>query len=149
MKQKSEVSTIFPIFHDMLKNQFDAKVSGIRSNNGKEYFNQYLTPYLQKEGIIHYSSYNDTPQQNGIAERKNRHLLEITRALIFQMNVPKSFWGEVVLTATYLINSLPSRILNYSSPIETLSRFFPKFDSYNHLSPKIFGCVAFVHIHAH
>lgn len=66
--EKSEVSTIFPIFHNMLKNQFDAKVLGIRLDNGKEYFNQYLTPYLQKEGIIHYSSYNDTSQQNGIAE---------------------------------------------------------------------------------
>ena len=147
MKQKSEISTIIPIFHNMLKNQSDTKVLGIRLDNGKEYFNQYLTPYLQKEGIIHYSSCNDdTPQQNGIAEHKNRHLLEITRALIFQMNVPKSFWGEVVLTATYLINRLASQILNYSSPIETLSRFFPKFDSYSHLSPKIFGCVAFVHI---
>ena len=65
------------------------------------------------------------------------------------MNVPKSFWGEVVLTTTYLINRLPSWILNYSSSIETLSRFFPKFDGFNHLSPRIFGCVAFVHIYAH
>ena len=146
---KTEVSTIFPIFQNLLKNQFDAKVLGIRSDNGKEYFNQYLTPYLQKEGIIHYSSCNDTPQQNGIAERKNGHLLEITRALIFQMNIPKSFWGEAVLIATYLINRLPSPILNYSSPVETLSRFFPKFDGFNYLSPRIFGCVAFVHIYAH
>ena len=150
MQQKSEISPIFPIFHNMLKNQSDTKVLGIRLDNRREYFNQYLTPYLQrKKGIIHYSSYNNTPQQNGIVERKNRHLLEIIRALILQMNVPKSFWGEVVLTATFLINRLASQILNYSSPIETLSRFFPKFDGYNHLSPKIFGCVAFVHIHAH
>ena len=148
MKQKSKVNIIFPIFHNILKNQFDAKVLGIRSDNGKECFNQYLIPYLQKEGIIYYSSCNDTPQQNGIAKPKNRHLLEITRALFFQINVPKSFWGEVVLTTTYLINRLPSQILNYSSPIETLSRFFPKFEDFNHLSLRIIGCVVFVHIHA-
>ena len=64
------------------------------------------------------------------------------------MNVPKSFWGETILTATYLTNRLPSRIVNYSNPIETLSRFFPNFDGFNHLSPRMFGCVAFVHIYA-
>ena len=65
------------------------------------------------------------------------------------MNVPKSVWGEAVLTTTYLINRLPSRILNHSSPIEILSRFFPKFGGFNHLSPRIFGWVAFEHICAH
>ena len=49
MQQKSEISPIFPIFHNMLKNQSDTKVLGIRLDNRREYFNQYLTPYLQKK----------------------------------------------------------------------------------------------------
>ena len=49
-------------------------------------------------GMIHLSSYIGTPQQNGVVERKNRHLLEVTRTL-FEMRVPKTFWGDVVLTA--------------------------------------------------
>ena len=49
MKQKSEISTIIPIFHNMLKNQSDTKVLGIRLDNRREYFNQYLTPYHQKK----------------------------------------------------------------------------------------------------
>ncbi|RVX11614.1 Retrovirus-related Pol polyprotein from transposon RE2 [Vitis vinifera] len=59
--------------------------------------------------IVHLSSCVDTPQQNGIAERKNRHLLEVARSLMFSMNVPKLFWGQAVLTEAYLINRMPSR----------------------------------------
>ncbi|RVW12946.1 Retrovirus-related Pol polyprotein from transposon RE2 [Vitis vinifera] len=65
--------------------------------------------FLAQEGIVHLSSCVDTPQQNGIAERKNRHLLEVARSLMFSMNVPKLFWGQAVLTAAYLINRMPSR----------------------------------------
>ena len=46
----------------------------------------------------------NTPQQNGIVERKNKHLLEVARAIMFSMNVPRYFWGEAVLTTSYLIN---------------------------------------------
>ena len=104
MKHKSDVNTIFPAFHKMVKTQFDAKIQTVRSNNGREYFNQYLSSYFEKKGIVHQSSCTDTQQQNGVVERKNRHLLKVTRALIFQMNVPKTYWGKVVLTATHLIN---------------------------------------------
>ena len=48
-----------------------------------------LRRFFQEKGIVHQSTCRDTPQQNGIAERKNRHLLEVARALIFHVNVPK------------------------------------------------------------
>ena len=67
----------------------------------------------------------DTPQQNGVAERKNHHLLEVTRALLFQTSVPRSYWGEVVLTATYLINRLLSRVLEGVTPIQVMTTFYP------------------------
>lgn len=82
-----------------------------------------------------------TPQQNDIAERKNNDLLEKTRSIMFQMNVPKKFWSQGVLTAAYLINRLPSRVLNFKSPYEVLKG--RKLDI-SHL--KVFGCVCFVHI---
>ena len=56
----------------MVKTQFDAKIQTVRYDNEKEYFNQYLTPYVQEAGILHYSSCNDTPKQNEVAKRKNR-----------------------------------------------------------------------------
>ena len=48
------------------------------------------------------------PQQNGVAERKNGHVLAVTKTLLFHNNVPKYYWGEAALTASYLINRLPS-----------------------------------------
>lgn len=66
-------------------------------------------------GIFHQSTCRDTPQQNGIAERKNRHLLDVAHALIFHMHVPQYLWGDVVLTATYLINRMPSEVLDLFS----------------------------------
>ena len=60
--------------------------------------------------MIHQTSCTNTPQQNGFAERKNRHLLEIARSMMFSTQVPKSYWEEAVLTAAYLINRLPTRV---------------------------------------
>ncbi|RVW94161.1 Retrovirus-related Pol polyprotein from transposon RE1 [Vitis vinifera] len=76
----------------------------LKSDNAKEYFTSSLSTYLQNHGIIHISSRVDTPQQNGVAERKNKHLLEVAWCLMFSSNVPNYFWGEAILTATYLIN---------------------------------------------
>jgi len=56
--------------------------------------NQNLSKFLKEYGVVHELTCVDTPQQNGVAERKNRHLLEVTRVLLFQMSVPKSYWGK-------------------------------------------------------
>ena len=65
----------------------------------------------------HETSCPQTPQQNGVAEHTNRHILEITRALLIATNVPKRFWADVVVTAVYLLNRLPSRVLDYKTPL--------------------------------
>ena len=84
-----------------------------------------------------------------MAERKNCHLLECTQALLFQQNVPKSYWGEAVLTSAYVINRIPSRVLGCESPLETLSQLYPNIRSSFNLAPRVFGCTSFVHIHNH
>ena len=78
LKHKSDVSTVLPNFCSMIKTQFGVDVKRFRSDNAKDYFNQVLTPYFQREGIIHESSCVNTPQQNGVAERKNSHHLDLT-----------------------------------------------------------------------
>ena len=148
LKQKSEVSTVVPNFHSMIQNQFGVKIKSFRTDNARDYFNQFLSSYFQAQGIIHDSSCVNTPQQNGVAERKNGHLLNTTRALLLQGSVPKSYWGEAVLTATYLINKLPSRVLDNKSPIELLNSFYPHFRTTNGLTPRVFGCTTFVHNHS-
>ena len=91
--------------------------------------------YFLSNGIIHQTSYVNTPQQNGVAERKNRDLLEKTRAIMLQMHVPKKFWSYGILTATYIINRLPSQVLDFQCPLEILQGKPPNI---SHL--KIFGC---------
>ncbi|XP_052625897.1 uncharacterized protein LOC128132928 [Lactuca sativa] len=130
---------------EMILTQFGVCIKHIRSDNGTEYFNQVMSPFLTTKGIIHESSCIATPQQNGIAERKNHHLLEITRALLFEKKVPKFYWGEAVCTAAYLINRLPSRVLQGRSPIDVLSEHFPDL-KHSSLPLKTFGCVSYVHI---
>ncbi|RVX04903.1 Retrovirus-related Pol polyprotein from transposon TNT 1-94 [Vitis vinifera] len=132
----------------MVQNQFNSKIQVLKSDNAKEYFTSSLSTYLQNHGIIHISSCVDTPQQNGVAERKNRHLLEVARCLMFSSNVPNYFWGEAILTATYLINRMPSRVLTFQSPRQLFLKQFPHTHAASSDLPlKVFGCTAFVHVY--
>ena len=91
MKEKSEVGQIFQNFNSMIQTQFQNKIQVLKTDNAKEYFKSILGSCLMSQGIVHLSSCVDTPQQNGIAERKNRHLLEVARFLMFSTHVPKHF----------------------------------------------------------
>ncbi|KAK2980072.1 hypothetical protein RJ640_028801 [Escallonia rubra] len=96
--------------------------------------------YMNQHGILHQSSCTDAPAQNGVAERKNRHLLETARALLFQMKVPKPFWADAISTACFLINRMPSTVLNGDVPYSVL---FP-IKSLFPVEPRIFGSTCFV-----
>jgi transposase InsO family protein len=104
MKQKSEVLSCFKDFYAYIQNRFNIGIQIIRTDNGTEYMNHEFGNFLSEKGILHQTSCPDTSPQNGVAERKNRHLLEVARSLMFTMNVPKFLWSEAVMTATYLIN---------------------------------------------
>jgi hypothetical protein len=123
----------------MIKTQYNACMKIFRTDNGTEYVNKEFDKYLSSFGIIHQTTCPGTSEQNGLAERKNRHLLEVTRCLMMAMNVPKILWSEAVMTAAYLINRMPSRVLGYKAPIECLTGEI----SYV-VPPKVCGCVGFV-----
>ena len=76
MREKFEVKRIFKEFYKMIENQFQTKISILRSNNRTEYFYKVLETFSNEKGILHQSSCSDTLEHNGIAERKNKHLLE-------------------------------------------------------------------------
>ena len=103
--------------------------------------NSSFSAYLESNGIVHQTSCPYTSAQNGVAERKNRHLLEVVRSLLFTMNLSKAYWGHAVLVSAYFINRMPLKTLNFLSPLEVLQGM----NSYI-IPPKVFGHVCFVHI---
>src|SRR5436189_6446533 len=89
LQQKSEVTKCFQYFNSYVRTQFDKRIKVLRSDNGGEYTNKKFGAYLSSQKIQHQTTCPDTPAQNGVADHKNRHLLEVARALMFQMNVHK------------------------------------------------------------
>ena len=80
MKTCAELSSIFQKFHAEVRTQFNTSIHVLRSDNAKEYLS---------------ASVSSTPQSNGVAERKNRHLVETARTLLLHHKVPQHFWGMV------------------------------------------------------
>ena len=100
--------------------------------------------FLQNKGIVSQRSCPYTPQQNGAAERKNRHLLDVIKTLLLESSFPSTFWVEALSTTVYLINRLPSRVLDFASPYYRIYHHHP-----NYLDMHTFGCVCFVHLPSH
>ena len=142
MKNRAELFSIFQKFYTEIQTQFNISIRVLRSDNAREYFSAQFTSFMSHHGILHQSSCAHTPQQNGVAERKNRHLVETARTLLLHSHVPFRFWGDAVLTACYLINRMPSSVLHDQIPHSLL---FPDQSLY-FLPPRVFGCTYFVHI---
>ncbi|CAL2238036.1 unnamed protein product [Prunus armeniaca] len=132
----------------MVSTQFHARVKVFRTDNGGEYVNNTLASFFRAQGIIHQTTTPFTPQQNGVSERKNRQLLKVARSLMLDMSVPHHLWGHAVLSAAYLINRTPSRVLDFKTPHDVFGDHVSPV-SVSKLPPKVFGCVAYVHVYSH
>jgi len=93
---KSNALPLIRSFVEMAHTQFNAKVKTIRSDNALELgLNREAVAHFLPKGIIHQTSCVATPQQNGVVERKHKHLLETSRALLFHFGLPLKYWGIV------------------------------------------------------
>lgn len=137
LKLKSDVCTVVSIFLQYVKIQFNKTVKVIRSDNDAEFVNDICSSLFGQLGIIHQRSSSYTPQQNGVAERKHRHILEVTRAIRFQANIPLKFWGHSVKASVYLINRLHSSVINMSS----YEKLYNAKPSLGHL--RVLGCLCY------
>ncbi|UYV82907.1 hypothetical protein LAZ67_22001343, partial [Cordylochernes scorpioides] len=119
---------------------FGKNIQTIRTDNGREYVNRQVEDFLNQSGIKHQLTVPYSPAQNGVAERKNRSLMEMTRCMLFDSGLPQSLWAEAVTTANYLHNRIPSKATD-KTPFELWTNRKP---SLKHL--KRFGCKAFAYI---
>jgi histone deacetylase 1/2 len=138
ISHKSDVYSTFVNFKLLVEKQFNYTIKQFQSDNGGEYCSTVFKQFLTTSGIFHRFSCPHTSQQNDIAERKHRHIIEIGLTLLAQSGLPKVFWVDAFLTSIFIINSLPTKVLDYSSPYERLFQRSPDF-SYFHT----FGCQCF------
>ena len=108
MKSRTELFSVFKNFFVEIHNQFHTSIHILRSDNALEYLYAKFSDFLSSHRILHQSSCAYTPQQNGVAERKNCHLVETAHTLLLYHTVPQHFWGDAILTTCYLINRMPS-----------------------------------------
>jgi transposase InsO family protein len=106
LHDKGETQEVIKKFLKRAQNEFDAKVKKIRSDNGTEFKNTQIEDYLDEEGIKHEFLARYTPQQNGVAERKNKTLIEMARTMLDEYKISDRCWGEAFNTACHATNHL-------------------------------------------
>ncbi len=104
IKNKSEIPNHIINFITTQEKQTNKVVKSVHSDNSKEYLSNELQSFLSSKGIIFTSSYEYTPQNNGLAERTNRTLMEMVRCLLFGSNLSAVFWSAAVAASCYLLN---------------------------------------------
>jgi histone deacetylase 1/2 len=130
---KSEVFHRFHEFQQFMERQFNRKILAVQTDWDGEY--QSLNSFFKRVGIAHHVSCPHAHQQNGSAERKHRHIVEVGLSLLAHALMPLKFWDEAFSTAVFLINRLPSKVIQNETPFERL--FTNKID-YSFL--RSFGC---------
>ena len=143
--KKSDVCLAFQNFHKMTHTQYQKQIRVWQSDNGTEFIDASLGNFLRNHGIRHQNSCTYAPQQNGLAERKNRQLLEVVCASLFGMNMPRFYWGEAMKSVAYLINLTPSQVIDFQTPQQKLQSLL-SIPHLSNLEPRVFGCTVYVHI---
>ncbi|GJR92069.1 putative ribonuclease H-like domain-containing protein [Tanacetum coccineum] len=135
LEHKDETYPILKDFINLVENQLNKKVKAIRCDNGTEFKNAHIIELCGSKGIKRDYSNARTPQQNGVAERKNRTLIEAARTMLADSKLPTMFWTEAVRTACYVLNRVLVTSPHNKTPYALLTGNIP---SVSHFKP--FGC---------
>ncbi|KAG7594152.1 Reverse transcriptase RNA-dependent DNA polymerase [Arabidopsis thaliana x Arabidopsis arenosa] len=158
LKNKSDFYSVFLLFQTFVENQLNQKIKMFQWDGGGEFVSNQFVAHLAQCGIKQLISCPHTPQQNGLAERKHRHLTELGLSMLFHGKVPQQYWVEAFFTANYLSNLLPTTAHKpLKSPFEALfmqkpdysalrtfgSACYPTLRAYgnNKFEPKSLKCV--------
>ncbi|KAH9699562.1 hypothetical protein KPL71_024410 [Citrus sinensis] len=141
LKSKDKVFDQFKNWKTLVETQTNRKVRRLRTDNGLEFCNTDFDDFYTKHGMVRHKTVKHTPQQNGLAERMNRTLIDKVRCMLIHSKLPMSLWAEALDTACYIVNMSPSSRINFRTPYELWSS---KPVDYSHL--RIFGCPTYAHV---
>ncbi|XLT27854.1 hypothetical protein HN873_059146, partial [Arachis hypogaea] len=126
-------------FKAFVKKQNGYKIKILRTDRGTEYL--VCSEYFKQHGIQHQLTTRYTPQQNGVAERKNRTIMDMVRCMLKSKQMPKEFWAEAVATAVHILNKCPTKSVRDKTPEEAWSGKRPSIHHF-----RVFGCIAYAHV---
>jgi hypothetical protein len=141
LKSKDEVFNKFQEFKAEIENLTNKKIKTLRMDNGGEYTSKEFDAFCKSIGIRRELTVPHNPQQNGVAERKNKFIEETVKALLNDQYISMFLWGEAKMTEIYVQNKIPHRILKDMTPEE---EFLGKKPNVENL--RIFGCQVYSHI---
>ena len=144
LKEKSNVFSCFKEFLHLAENLSGHKLITLRTDRGGEYMSHEFNAFLKDRGIIHQCTTPYTPQQNGLAERKNRSLMEMARCMLNGKKLPHKFWLEAVMCANYVLNRCPTKAITTITLYEAWTGHKPNV---GHM--RIFGSLAYAFVPPH
>ncbi|GJU25803.1 retrovirus-related pol polyprotein from transposon TNT 1-94, partial [Tanacetum coccineum] len=140
LKDKTEAFDQFEIFSKKIQNQLGCTIVSIRTDHGREFDNEVqFGEFCNANGITHNFSAPRTPQSNGVVERKNRTLQEMSRTMLNEQSLPQKFWCNAVDTSTYILNRILIRAILGKTPYEILRGRKPTLDYF-----RVFGSKCFI-----
>jgi hypothetical protein len=134
IRSKDQVYEKFREFEALTTTETGLKIKSLRTDGGGEYTSTKFENFLKLKGIRHEICAPYSPQQNGVAERMNRTLVETARTMIFNAGLSKMYWAEAVTTAAYVRN----RVVTSSTGVTPYERWYGRKPNVSHL--KVFGC---------
>jgi transposase InsO family protein len=140
LKSKDEALHYFKIYKAEVENQLERKIKHVRNDLGGEYFSNLFTLFCEEHRIIHERTPPNSPQSNGVAERKNRTLTDLVNAMLDTSRLSKKWWGEDILTVCHVLNHVPIE----NKEITPLEEWVKKRVNISYL--RTWGCLAKVNV---
>ncbi|KAL0359324.1 UNVERIFIED_CONTAM: Retrovirus-related Pol polyprotein from transposon TNT 1-94 [Sesamum angustifolium] len=141
LKEKNEALSKFVEFRNKVEKELGQKVKCLRSDNGGEFMSADFFQYCDNNGIQRQMACPNTPQQNGMAERKLAHLISTSLSWLHDKNLPRKLWAEAIQCACYVINHLPPWPGKEKAPFEILYGVKPDVNYF-----RVFGSICYVHV---
>jgi transposase InsO family protein len=141
LAEKSEAFDFFKSYKARVEKETWTCILAVRTDRRGEFTSQEFTNFCEFHGIHRQLTAAYTPQQNGVAERKNRTIMNMVRSILFAKQIPKTFWAEAANWSVHVLNRCPTLAVKNKTPEEAWSGIKPLVDHF-----RVFGCVSHVHV---